>query len=168
MVDAISVTSFHCVDDLEEDLFDECVVPPEETIITDFGEKIATRAIVEDDVNMMFVVEVVQHGDNVGVIGHGTVQDTLPFDIVQFPLRKTSFAEDFNGHFLSMELLGRVGFVVDGTVDDAIGTRAELLDALVTTMSKVTTGEVDGGDTSSHDVKIKGWLREDRFGFEEG
>ena len=101
---------------------------------------------------MVLVLEIVSQGHDIGVVGHGTVKDPRLADPFQLECVESGFGVDFDCYFLSLERVTRtIRFVVGGTVDDSVGTRLQLVDAMVTAIVKDTASEVKVGDTAGSD-----------------
>jgi hypothetical protein len=61
------VAVFHCVEQLEEDVLDESVVPEIATTMQDLGEEIVVRCIVHDDVGVVALFDDTMEGDHARV-----------------------------------------------------------------------------------------------------
>lgn len=67
MINTEGVAVFHCVEQLEEDVFDETVVPEIATTMQDLGEEIVVRCIVHDDVGVVALFDDAMEGDHTRV-----------------------------------------------------------------------------------------------------
>ena len=101
---------------------------------------------------MVLVLEIVSQGHDIGVVGHGTMKDPRLADPVQLECAESGFGVDFDRYFLGLERVTRtIRFVVGGAIYDSIGTRLQLVDAMVTAVVKDTASEVEVGDTAGSD-----------------
>lgn len=78
MVDSEAVAVLDGVDDLEEDVLDEGVVPEVPRLFRDLAEEVAVGAEGEDDVDAGRGLDDVVEGDDVGVGGGEGVEGDLP------------------------------------------------------------------------------------------
>lgn len=69
---------FHGIQDLKEGLFGKFILTDVTTALGDVEEKISFRAVLQDDVDAVGVVDDLQHRDDVGVGRGGIVKLDLP------------------------------------------------------------------------------------------
>ena len=74
------VAVFHCVEQLEEDVFDESVIPKIATTMQDLREKIVVRCIVHDDVGVITLFDDAMEGDHARV-GRGKLVECYFADV---------------------------------------------------------------------------------------
>lgn len=67
MVYTLVVTRLDGIDDLQEDVFDQVVVPSERRIFDDRMPHVSARAVVEDDICELLVLKDTVYIDDVGV-----------------------------------------------------------------------------------------------------
>ena len=74
------VAVFNCIEQLEENVLDEDVVPKIATTMQDLGEEIVVRCIVHDDVGVVALVDDAMEGDHARV-GRGELVECYFADV---------------------------------------------------------------------------------------
>jgi hypothetical protein len=126
VVNAEGVAILHCVQQLEEDMLDEDVVPEIAAIMEDLCEQITIAGVVHDDVRVVEVLYDPVEGDDVRMDRCELMEgDFTDVEVALAGGLLLGVGEAFDGIGL-----GVGGAHVDGTVYYAVATDAEDLDQL--------------------------------------
>jgi hypothetical protein len=150
---AFLVAVVKCVDELDENRFDEIVLEVE-TASGNRSEHLATGAESEDDEAVGIIADDVVHRNNVGVITNRLVQDR--FAVVNSVLFRTAgrFEHDLD---CIINLLGQLkGRDVESAINGAITAFAKNFQKLKAAIFDESAREFgDGRHNSSKDVRSK-------------
>ncbi len=112
MVDAYGMAEQHSIQDLEESMLGEIVVPNESALLSNVGEKIAFRAKFKDHKSAVGTVEDADQGHHVGMLASLVVESYLLALNSTLTGIKTSLGKSFDG-------VGDVCQDINGLVDSS-------------------------------------------------
>lgn len=145
MVDALLVAVFYSIEKLQEDALEEPAVTTIEATLDHRVEEIATRAEVEDDIDVLRALEEAVDGHDVRMIFDGHVGGNLP--LLEMPAAGFWWCllEDLDCILLGLRARGGCcRCIVDGAVDDTVGAFTKHLDEAETTVVYGFADEVGG------------------------
>lgn len=136
MVDAQVVAPFHGVQNLEEDVLEEGVVPHKDLTVDDRAVKVATGTVVHHEVDELVIFENLVKAHDGGMAGDDLVCDDLATLAFAHQSRAVGLGEDLDSVLLG-RCRGRSTFgvvrLLDSKVDNTIGTFAKNPDQQETT-----------------------------------
>lgn len=115
MVDSNGMAKLHGIQDLQEDGLGHEVIPDKLTLLSDVGEQITFRAILDDHEGAVMGVQDLYQRDNVRVEAGPVVQFNLPLLESLLARLCMEFVE-------SLDRVWCVGLQVHGRVNDAVGS----------------------------------------------
>jgi hypothetical protein len=118
VVDSQAVAVLHGIQDLEEGAPDKSIITHISTLFGDIREQVALRAVFQDNIGAVFVVDNLQHGHYVRV-GRGSVVE-LDLPRLELLLSAVQRLSILVGLAQSLDSVPDAGGVVERRVDDAI------------------------------------------------